>query len=72
MGYGENPTQSLKGINTMNENELNGTQIALIFGATCAATAVLVGLGLRAIQKKYEARPSLGSGKTILETAMEL
>jgi len=57
---------------TMNENELNGTQIAVLLGLTCAATAVLVGLGLRALRKKNEDTPLWDSGKTIAETAEEL
>lgn len=62
----------LKGNTPMNENELTGTQIALLFGATCAATAVLVGLGLRALRKKNETVPVFGSGKTITELGQEL
>lgn len=56
----------------MNENELTGTQAALLFGAVCAATAVAVGLGLRALRKKYEPAPIFGSGKTISQIAEEL
>jgi hypothetical protein len=56
----------------MNENELNGTQIAIMLGVVCAATAVTVGLGLRALRKKNETAPLWGSGKTIAELAQEL
>lgn len=56
----------------MNENELNGTQIAVLFGVACAATAVTVGLVLRKIRKSNETAPLFGSGKTIAEIAQEL
>lgn len=52
----------------MNENELTGTQIAVVLGLACAATAVAVGFGLRALTKRREEAPLFaGSGKTITE-----
>lgn len=56
----------------MNENELTAPQIFTILGVACAATAVAVGLGLRAIRKLNETAPVFGSGKTITELANEL
>lgn len=72
MPYGENPPKLLKGNTTMNENELTAPQIFTILGVACAATAVAVGLGLRAIRKLNETAPVFGSGKTITELANEL
>lgn len=57
----------------MDESNLNGTQIALIFGATVTVTAVVVGLGLRALRKKFEDAPLFASdSKSIIEIAEEL
>ena len=58
----------------MNENNLNGTAIALLFGAAVTVTAVGVGFGLRSLRKKFEDAPLFikGSGKTIAEIAQEL
>ena len=56
----------------MNENELTAPVIFTMLGVACAATAVAVGFGLRALTKRNENRPSTGSGKTIFEIAQEL
>ncbi len=55
----------------MNENELTALQIFTILGVACAATAVAVGLGLRAIRKRNETAPVFGSGKTLGELLQE-
>lgn len=51
----------------MNENELSGTQVAVLFGLTCAATAVAVGLIGRAISKKMNRSPYIEEAKSIMD-----
>lgn len=51
----------------MNENEMTGAQIFTLFGLTCAATAVAVGLLGRAISKNRTITV-VYSDKTLLES----
>jgi len=57
----------MKGHTIMDENELTGTQIAVLFGLTCAATAVAVGLIGRAISKKMNRSPYIEEAKSIMD-----
>jgi len=52
MVYNE-PLNISKGIITMNENELTGTQTFLLFGIVCLASAVAVGYGFKKISDHF-------------------